>query len=62
MLNVIGEFNQERLEIRIKRQLKSIDVIDVLSDVFILREAHGHIRSDNGPEFAAIHRGLADVD
>jgi putative transposase len=31
----------------------SIDVIDVLSDLFILRGVPGHIRSDNGPEFVA---------
>jgi transposase InsO family protein len=28
-------------------------VIDVLSDLFILRGVPGHIRSDNGPEFVA---------
>jgi putative transposase len=31
----------------------SMDVIDVLSDLFILRGVPGHIRSDNGPEFVA---------
>jgi transposase InsO family protein len=35
------------------RKLKSIDVIGVLSDLFILRGVPGHIRSDNGPEFVA---------
>ena len=34
-------------------RLKSIDVIDVLSDLFILRGVPEHIRSDNGPEFLA---------
>ena len=29
------------------------DVIDVLSDLFILRGVPGHVRSDNGPEFVA---------
>jgi transposase InsO family protein len=29
------------------------DVIDILSDLFILRGVPGHIRSDNGPEFVA---------
>jgi len=38
---------------RIDRKLKAIDVIDVLSDLFILRGVPGHIRSDNGPEFVA---------
>ena len=53
MLNVIDEFTRECLAIRVSRKLKSIDVIDVLSDLFILRGVPGHIRSDNGPEFIA---------
>ena len=53
MLNVIDEFTHECLAIRINRKLKAIDVIDVLSDLFILRGVPGHIRSDNGPEFVA---------
>ena len=39
--------------IRVARKLKAIDVIDVLSDLFILRGVTAHIRSDNGPEFVA---------
>ena len=53
MLNVIDEFTRESLAIRAKRKLNSTDVIDVLSDLFILRGVPGHIRSDNGPEFVA---------
>lgn len=53
MLNVIDEFTHECLAIRVARRLKAIDVIDVLSDLFILRGVPGHIRSDNGPEFVA---------
>ena len=53
MLNVIDEFTHESLAIRIDRRLKSIDVINVLSDLFILRGVPEHIRSDNGPEFVA---------
>jgi transposase InsO family protein len=53
MLNVIDEFTHECLAIRINRKLKAYDVIDVLSDLFILRGVPGHIRSDNGPEFVA---------
>ena len=34
-------------------RLKAIDVVDVLSDLFILRGVPAHIRSDNGPEFVA---------
>ena len=53
MLNVIDEFTRECLAIRVDRKLKSTDVIDVLSDLFILHGAPGHVRSDNGPEFIA---------
>ncbi len=53
MLNVVDEFTRECLAIRIDRRLKSTDVIDVLSDLFILRGVPEHIRSDNGPEFIA---------
>lgn len=53
MLNVIDEFTHECLAIRIDRRLKAIDVIDVLSDLFILRGVPEHVRSDNGPEFVA---------
>ena len=53
MLNVVDEFTRECLAIRVGRQIKAADVIDVLSDLFILRGIPGHVRSDNGPEFAA---------
>ena len=53
MLNVLDEFTHESLAIRVARKLKAIDVIDVLSDLFILRGVPGHVRSDNGPEFVA---------
>jgi len=53
MLNVLDEFSHECLAIRVARKLKAIDVIDVLSDLFILRGIPAHIRSDNGPEFVA---------
>jgi len=53
MLNVLEEFTHESLAIRIARKLKAIDVIDVLSDLFVARGVPAHIRSDNGPEFVA---------
>jgi putative transposase len=53
MLNVIDEYTRECLAIRVGRKLNSVDVVDVLSDLFILRGVPGHIRSDNGPEFVA---------
>lgn len=53
MLNVVDEFTRECLAIRVERQLRAADVIDMLSDLFILRGIPSHVRSDNGPEFAA---------
>jgi len=53
MLNVVDEFVHDCLAIRVDRRLNSTDVIDVLSDLFILRGVPEHIRSDNGPEFVA---------
>ncbi len=52
-LNIIDEHGRECLAIRVKRKLNSIDVIDVLTDLFILRGVPAYIRSDNGPEFIA---------
>jgi putative transposase len=53
MLNVVDEFTRECLAIRVARRLGAAEVIDVLSDLFILRGGPGYIRSDNGPEFVA---------
>jgi putative transposase len=53
LLNVIDEFTHECLAIRVGRKLKAADVIDVLSDLFILRGVPAHVRSDSGPEFVA---------
>ena len=39
--------------IRGKRKLNSTEVIDALTDLFILRGVPAYIRSDNGPEFMA---------
>jgi putative transposase len=63
MLNVLDEFTHESLAIRVARNLKAIDAIDVLSDLFIARGVPGHIRSDNGPEFvaAAVREWIAAV-
>ncbi len=52
-LNVVDEFTREALAIRVGRQLQAVDVIDLLADLFVARGTPAHIRSDNGPEFAA---------
>lgn len=52
-LNIIDEHSRECLAIKVKRKLNSVDVIDALTDLFIMRGAPAFIRSDNGPEFVA---------
>ena len=46
-------FANEALMIRVDRKLSSTDVLDALTDLFILRGPPEFIRSDNGPEFIA---------
>ena len=53
VLNVIDEYTKEALAMRVDRKLNSTDVIDVLTDLFILRGPPNYVRSDNGPEFVA---------
>ena len=53
MLNVLDEFTRKSLAVRVRRKLSSTDVVDVLTDLFILRGVPAWIRSDNGPEFVA---------
>ena len=52
-LNILDEHSRECLAIRVKRKLNSTEVIDALTDLFILRGVPTYIRSDNGPEFIA---------
>ncbi len=52
-LNIIDESSREGLAIRVDGKLNSGNVIDALSDLFILRGIPSFIRSDNGPEFVA---------
>jgi transposase InsO family protein len=52
-LNILDEFSQECLAIKVDRKLNSRNVIDALTDLFILRGSPAFIRSDNGPEFTA---------
>ena len=56
ILNIIDEFTREALIIRIYRKLNSTDVLDALTDLFILRGPPDYIRSDNGPEFVGLKR------
>lgn len=53
MLTVIDEYTRQCLAIRVGYALKSDDVLDVMSDLFIVHGLPDHIRSDNGSEFTA---------
>ncbi len=53
MLVVVDEFTRECLAIRVGRRLGSDEVLEVLAGLFGARGAPEHVRSDNGPEFAA---------
>jgi putative transposase len=53
LLTVIDEYSRECLAIEVGGKLTSHDVLQVLSDLFILRGTPAYIRSDNGPEFTA---------
>ena len=59
-LNIIDEFSRECLAIRVKRKLNSTDVVDALTDLFIVRGVPAYIRSDYGPEFIAEARQAMD--
>ena len=52
-LNVLDEITRESLAIRVRRKHSSDDVIDVLTDLFILRGIPAYIRSDNRPGSSA---------
>jgi transposase InsO family protein len=53
MLTLIDEHTRECLAIDVARSLKSEDVLERLSDLFVRRGVPKYIRSDNGPEFTA---------
>jgi len=53
LLTVIDEYTRECLAIDVGRRLKSEDVMERLTELFILRGVPEHIRSDNGSEFTA---------
>ena len=53
MLTLIDEHTRECLSIDVARSLKSEDVLERLSDLFVRRGVPKYIRSDNGSEFTA---------
>ena len=55
MLVVLDEFTRRCLAIVVARRLRSDDVLQCLTDLFVTHGPPEHIRSDNGPEFIAIN-------
>jgi len=53
MLTVIDEYTRKCLAIAVGSSLKTDQVLDTLSDLFITEGVPEHIRSDNGSEFTA---------
>ena len=54
MLTVIDEFTRECLAIEVARRMNSQSVLTVLANLMVQRGVPDHIRSANGPEFAAL--------
>ena len=53
ILTILDEYTRECLAIDVARNLRSEDVLERLTALFIERGVPDHIRSDNGPEFTA---------
>lgn len=64
LLTVLDEYTRECLAIVVARRLRSDDVIACLAHLFVRHGVPEHIRSDNGPEFAAkaVRDWLAALD
>lgn len=52
-LIIEDEFTREGLALEVSRSFKAVDVLEVLSQVMLIRGVPDRIRSDNGPEFIA---------
>ena len=53
LLTLLDEYTRECLSIDVDRALKTEDVLERLTHLFVTRGVPDHIRSDNGPEFTA---------
>jgi putative transposase len=63
LLTIIDEYTRECLKIRVDYQIKSDDVLDELTNLFLTKGIPDHIRSDNGSEFTAhtLRQWLSDL-
>ena len=53
LLTIVDEFTRECLAIEVARRLRADDVLFCLAELCVHRGVPAHLRSDNGPEFAA---------
>lgn len=61
-LSVVDEFTRECLALEVERSIPAAGVVEVLTELFLIRGVPRHVRSDNGPEFvASALRRLASV-
>jgi len=63
IMTVIDEYTRECLAILVDRRIRSDDVLDCLTDLFLGYGPPEHIRSDNGAEFTAkvVRKWLANL-
>jgi transposase InsO family protein len=52
-MTVIDEYSRECLALVVDRKIKSDDVLDGISNLFLIYGVPEHIRSDNGSEFTS---------
>jgi putative transposase len=61
-LSVVDEFTRECVALEVERGIGAEDVVETLTDLFMIRGVPKHIRSDNGGEFiAAAIRRVAEI-
>ena len=53
IMTIIDEYSRECLALVVERKIKSDDILDCISNLFLIYGVPEHIRSDNGPEFTA---------
>lgn len=52
-LSLVDEYTRECLLLEVDRSIKACDVVELVSEVMLIRGNPKYIRSDNGPEFIA---------
>ena len=53
ILTVLEKYSRECLAIVVAQRLRSLEVLETLAELFVTYGVSVHLRSDNGPEFAA---------